>query len=94
MLDPNNAEVRRATLGKQVEYWLEGDIGRYITERATQQIAEALEKLKGADPDDPKAIRGLQIQIAIPERVMDWLRDAIIEGAESHQNIVEEHNGT
>lgn len=90
MLNAQNPEMLRAALGVQVDDFLRGDIGQYISDRATMQMADAMDKLKKADAGNPEIIRQLQMAIAIPERVLDWLRDAMIEGAEAHQNLVEE----
>ncbi len=90
MLNPNDPEVIRAALAEQVDQFLQGDIGQYITERATSQMAEAMDKLKKANASDIALIRQLQMDVLIPERVLDWLRDAMIEGEEARLNLIED----
>jgi hypothetical protein len=87
VLDPENPDVRRAVFGRQVEHFLESDIGQYLAQCAQADIEEATEKLCRVDPEDPKAIRELQNKIRVAESVMGWLADAIRSGEQSHEAL-------
>ena len=51
-LDPDDPKVRWAAFGKQVEYFLQSDIGAYLVKRAKQEGDEATEGLKRVDAFD------------------------------------------
>lgn len=92
MLNPEDPVVRTAVFGKQVEEFVNGDIGRYITKRADDEIAECFQKLKVTRPNSPGAIQhieSLQARIAVCERVIAWLAEAITEGRQA-MNIIED----
>lgn len=89
MLDPENPDVRRAVFGRQVELFLESDIGQYLTQCAATEVEEATEKLKQVDPEDPRAIRALQFKIHLAESVIGWLADAINSGKQSQEMLRE-----
>lgn len=75
--------VRTAVLGKEVEEFLHSDIGHYMTARADAEIAQATEQLKRVSPSwfwGRRKIVRLQNQIAVAERVLHWLAEAITEG--------------
>jgi phytoene/squalene synthetase len=83
MLDPESPDMIRAVFGRQVEMFLESDVGQYLTQCAETEVVEALTKLKDADAEDPKAIRELQFKIRVAEAVVGWLNDAINAGQQA-----------
>lgn len=83
-LDTDNPELRVAVFGRQVENFLDSDIGRYLQQCASIEIDEGLDKLKSVDPDDPVAIRKAQNRVVIAESVIGWLLDAVNRG---HQSV-------
>lgn len=89
MLDPENPDVRRAVFGRQVELFMESDIGQYIAQCAATEIEEATEKLKQVNPENPQAIRTLQFKIHVAESVIGWLADAINSGNQSQEMLRE-----
>ena len=84
-----NPLLKAVDLGFQAEAFLQSDIGRYLVSRAEAQIDEAVEALKEADPEDPKAIRALQNTIAVAESVQYWLADVIQQGENAQQQLHE-----
>ena len=95
MLNPNDPVVRTAVFGRQVEEFVNSDIGRHIAKRADDEINDCLEELKRISPDWPwgrRKIARLQNRIATAERVMNWLAEAITEGHQA-MNIIEDKNG-
>lgn len=89
MLDPESDEMRLAVFGRQVEMFLETDVGTYIVRCAQSDIETATEKLQSVDPEDPKAIRELQFKIRVAQSVMGWLGDAIRSGSQAKEVIEE-----
>lgn len=89
MIDPESPDLRRAVFGRQVEMFLESDIGVYLVQCAQTEINEATEKLVRVDPEDPKAIRDLQHKIRVAESVVGWLADAVRSGTQAREAIEE-----
>jgi hypothetical protein len=93
-LNPEDPAVRTAVFGRQVEDFVNSEIGRYITQRADEEITDCLEQLKKVSPVMPwgrRKIARLQNQIATAERVIHWLAEAIHEGHQA-MNIIEDKN--
>ena len=84
------AMMEDATLGEQIKLFMQGDIGRYIIERAKADADEALSELANVDPEDPKAIREAQMKLRVVERVLSWLQDAITAGNNAMRELHEE----
>lgn len=82
--------LRRVALGMDIEHFLQGPVGLYIVGRAEQQRAEALDKLAEADPEDPKAIRSIQNQIAIIDSIQQWIADALTDAEQAEKQLHEE----
>ena len=82
--------VRTAVFGRQVEDFLGSDVGRYIAQRASDEIDAAMHALKTASPSfwwGRRKIARLQEQIAVAERVIGWLADAVTEGRQATQTL-------
>jgi hypothetical protein len=88
-LDPEDPVVRSATFGRQVEMFLESDIGVYLVQRADEQAETALRELVVADPAKPDEIRAIQNRVKVADSVVSWLRDAIQEGAQAKGELSE-----
>lgn len=81
--------LKAVDLGFQAEAFVQSDIGRYLVRRAEAQVDEAVEALKGADPEDAKTIRALQNTIAVAESIQYWLADVIQQGENAQQQLHE-----
>ncbi len=92
-LNPEDPTVRWAAFGRQVELFLDSDIGKYLVKKAQAQSAQAMEELVVADPNDPKLIASIQNRIKVADSIIEWLGDAIAEGHSAIQILKEEHNG-
>lgn len=84
-----NPDLHRAVFGRQVEMFLESDIGKYLTQCANADVLEATEKLKRVDPENPREIRELQFRIRVAESVIGWLVDAMRSGQQSKRALEE-----
>ena len=89
-LDPNDPVVASATFGRQVEQFLNSDIGVYLVRVAKDQSDAATEKLKLADPYNPTVIANLQHDIRVAESVVGWLADAVRAGQQALEQLEEE----
>jgi len=84
------AEAHRALeLRWDIEAFLDSKPGRYLCERSEQKRTEALEKLKDVDAEDAKAIRALQMEIAVCDTWQEWLGEAITEGRHAEERLIE-----
>ena len=88
-MDENNPTVRLAVFGREMELFLESDIGEYIRECASRDVEEALTGLKNVDAEDPKAIRALQFKLRVAESVIGWISDAIESGKQAVETLRE-----
>lgn len=86
--NPNPLE-QAISLGFQVEAFLQSDIGRYLVQRADEEIEAAVEELKLVAPEDATTIRALQGKIHVAESVQFWLAEAIQDGVNSMQELSE-----
>lgn len=72
--------LRRAAFGKQVEQFLQSDVGRYLTARADEEVNAAFAEFKSADPRDGKNLEKIQNKIFRAESFKGWLADAVMDG--------------
>jgi len=79
-LDPDDPNLRMAVFGRQVEDFLNSDVGSYLVKCADADIQDGLQKLRTVDPEDPKAVRAAQNKVQVAESIMQWLGDAIQRG--------------
>jgi hypothetical protein len=90
MLDSSDPVVRTAVFGKQVEQFLESDIGGYLTQRAKDQSETFTAKLKEVDPTDWEKVMALQMKIHEAENILGWLGDAIRAGLQATEHLKED----
>lgn len=93
MLDPDDPNVRQATLGRIVEDFLATPVGAYIEDKARREEIEALEALRTVDAEDPKLVRQFQNQALVAGKIIEWLATAIHEGEMSLQTLKDEYDG-
>lgn len=89
-LDINNPVVRDAVLGRQVEDFLDSDIGKYLVQRAEEEANEALEELKKVAWWRHNRLKWLQNRIWVTEHFQMWLGQAYREGIQALQSIEEQ----
>lgn len=90
MLDPSDPTVRDAVFGKQVEHFLQSDLGNYLLKRASAEQDAALRKLSKINAHDPAAIETIQLELRVAEKFIDWLGDAVAAGLQATQHIQED----
>ena len=89
-LNPDDPVLRAAVFGKQVEQFMETDIGCYIAQCAEKDIESGLKMLREADPFDPTQIVAAQTKVKIAETVIGWLGDAMRAGLQATEAIKED----
>jgi len=87
--DQKNPLAQSIDFGLQVEAFLASEIGLYLCKRADEEIEDAIEDLKTADPECPKEIRELQNKIYRAEAIQYWLAEAIQAGINSEAELNE-----
>lgn len=90
-LDPDDPKVRWATFGRQVEYFLQSDIGSYLVKRAKQESDEAVEELKKVDSFDGAKVAACQLKARVADAVIVWLGDAIAAGESATEQLKQEN---
>ncbi len=74
-------KFEQAVFGREVRFFLQNDrIGRWIVNRAAQEVQDQLLLLKDAAPEDATAIRTIQTKIRVAESVVEWLLEAVDDG--------------
>ena len=86
-IDPDDPNVRLGVFGKQVEDFLETDVGRYIVRKANDKAEKAIDALKRISPNDNVGIQILQNEIGLAESIVEWLADAIITGQQAIDHL-------
>lgn len=66
--------------GRDVERFFSQPIGQYIVKKAQAQANKAIEDLKTVDVHDVVAVRKIQNDLNIPDKIIDWLSVAVEEG--------------
>jgi hypothetical protein len=80
-LSEETREARRLIeLGLDAEAFMRSDLGRAIATRASRELEAAQEKLVDCDPFDVNAVRGLQMQAQVAQRVLTYFADLENEG--------------
>lgn len=82
--------MRWATFGKQVEHFLQTDIGSYMVKRAKSESDAALEQLKDVDPFDAPKVAACQFKVKVADAVITWLGDAIAAGESAVEQLKSE----
>ncbi len=72
-----------------VEQFMQSPIGKYLTERANDDIENALEQMKRADPFDGKEVQRLQNEIHRAEMFLLWMGQAVTEGENASRSFIE-----
>jgi hypothetical protein len=87
MLDPEDPLVQAAVFGKQVQEFLQEDIGNYLVGLARDQGDVAMRELKTVDPTETERIIALQMRIQIADNFIQWLAEAVAMGLQAQQTL-------
>jgi hypothetical protein len=86
-IDPDDPKVRWAMFGRQVEHFLESDVGRFLVNRAKDETEAALEEFKDADPFNGPAMAKIQARAKLSDSIVVWLGDAIAAGENATEQL-------
>ena len=76
-----------AHLGADFQVFVKGNVGAYLVARAEQDELAALRRLAQINPSDQDAIYKLQMDAAVPRRVIAWIAEAIQVGRNAQWQI-------
>lgn len=77
-------------LGLDAQKFLNTNLGRYLYQRALQEVEERLAEMKTVKPTDSEHIAQLQFDIRVAEQVFIWLDNAINEGVAAEQQTLQQ----
>ena len=83
--------INRATFGKQVEEFLNTDIGRYMVARANEEKRRALLQIVTVDCTNAALVQNLQNAIIRADSIVSWLKDAVRDGIQA-LNLLDERS--
>ena len=87
----HDPKTEQAIFGEEVRIFMEQDrIGRYLVQRAADEVQEALLEFKDVDSEDAKKIREIQNRIKIAESVVGWLAGVVDDGLRARQILEDE----
>lgn len=86
-LNEDSPVLEAAVFGREVELFLESNVGIYLTQCCAAEIEEATEKLKRIDPHKWEEVYALQAKVWRAESVMGWLADAIRSGTQAKEAL-------
>ena len=74
-----------AVLGKQIDNFLQSDVGKYLLGHIDNDIKSAYKDLRDTSPTDTKAIMEAQNKVIRAESIKGWLSNAVIAGLKATQ---------
>ena len=80
--------METATFGKEVEFFLNTPLGKYLVKRSEDEADLAMDMLKRTSPWRKNRIYYLQNRIKVAESFQQWLADAVMDGQQA-LNILE-----
>jgi len=88
-LDDLEMLKRDARFGLEVESFLASPVGRYLCQRAEEEVTAALQELKTVDPTDALTVRALQNKVWRGEQIQYWLGEAVTAGRNAQDELIE-----
>jgi hypothetical protein len=80
-------DMQKAQLGIEAEAFLQGNLGRYLLERAEVEIDLRTAELVKADPEDSKVNRELRMHIQKAQLFKTWLKELVSAGRLAEDRI-------
>lgn len=76
-------------VGYAAEDFAQSELGRFVSERAEQERAHALERLAKVDPFDGRAVSALQLRVAAVDAALRWLTEAVMMGRQASERMAQ-----
>jgi hypothetical protein len=89
MITEENRLLGEAQLGIEAEAFMRSQIGRYLVQRAQNEIEEETALLIDADPDDIKTGRDIRNRIERCRMFLTWMTEAVNVGRKAHEELRE-----
>jgi hypothetical protein len=83
----------QAAFGRQIEEFLNTDIGKYLLHKAQIEAEDAMEKLVQCDAFNTEAVMKLQNKIIQAENFRQWLGQGINDGLSALQILEDNQHG-
>lgn len=91
IIDPMIRQLMEsAAIGEAAKLFLSSDLGRHVTNRAADEVDEAISMLIEHDPCDAKGIAALQAKINVAKQSIVYLTEAIAEGENALRQLHDE----
>lgn len=84
-LNPDDPKVRVAVFGRQVEMFLESDVGQYLRQCAQSETEDAARELMHIDASDTAKVMAIQVKLRTADNILGWLEQAVASGLQSFQ---------
>lgn len=89
---PQNSEIRdlfkAVELGLDARQFLESALGKYVAQRAMDEMYSATQALAEVDPFDHKAIVKEQLRHRVASAALSWLAQAIEAGSQAETTLM------
>ena len=82
--------MESAATGEAAKMFLQSDLGRHLTARASEDVEAAIDRLIDADPNNSAQILALQTEIKVAQQAIIYLTDAISTGDNAMRALHEE----
>lgn len=79
--------IQQSQFADQVDRFFGSDLGKYLAQRADDEVEMWTAALKKVDPVDANQIRTIQNNIYRAEQVLVWLADAILAGENARDQL-------
>jgi len=87
MSEPDDELMSLARLGIDAEAFMGTKLGRFLHQKATDEILEATSELIAADPADAKANTDIRNKIHVANMFLVWMRESINVGHAAHDQL-------
>jgi hypothetical protein len=92
-LNPSDPTTLIAVFGRQVEDFLNTDLGMYLSQCAEEDRKKAFEELRTVNPfadDGMQKVAAAQHKLRIAECFMAWVAEAVAKGLQATQQLQED----
>jgi len=79
----------KISIGEEARRFLGERVGKYLLQKAQQDVDAVVDDFQSIDPTDTKAVIALQIRLKAALSVPQWLEEAVSEGANALNEYLE-----
>ena len=89
MTEDDKALAEVVVVGRAAEDFFGSRVGKYIVNKLESEIEDGLQRLRGVDCNDARAIQDAQNQVWRAESVLQWLGQAVEDGLRAEHVLIE-----